>query len=101
MNKQQLTHRYWVTVEKTARGFNLGIGTDCAGHLKDFIQIGVNRLEQEGHLDNNAKITEAEEHLIAFVGGMAYEAKTQNLHELREFTFFNAKMRFCPLWPFC
>ena len=101
MTKQQLNDRYWTTVKNTAKSFNLGIGQDCAVHLRGFVQAGISRLERDGFLNNTQKINEAEEHLIAFVGGMAYEAKSKGFVELREVTFFAAKQRFCPLWPFC
>ncbi len=101
MTTQQLNQRFWTSVETAAKGFQLGIGTDCKVHLKNFISVGVNQLQTEGLLNNVQKCDIAETNLIAFVGGMAYEAKLQNLTELREFTFFGAKQRFCPLWPFC
>jgi hypothetical protein len=101
VNKQELANELWSAVEQVARGFGLGIGSDCESLLREFITTGVNRIEQEGLLSNQRRIAEAETHLIAFVGGMAHEAKMQNLSMLRERTFMAAKSSFCPLWPFC
>jgi len=101
MTKEQLLNRFWTDVETTVKGFHLGIASDCVQHLRGFVLGGINRLEQEGALNNLGRIGKAETHLVAFIGGMAYEAKTQNLTALHEFTFEAVKRRFCPLWPFC
>jgi hypothetical protein len=101
LTKSDLIRDFWLDVEQVAKGFGLGIGSDCESLLRAFIATGVNRIEQEGLLSNYRRIGEAETHLIAFVGGMAHEAKMQNLPMLREVTFIAAKSSFCPLWPFC
>lgn len=101
MTKQELINELWADVEQTAKGFRLGIAPECAKDIRDFITVGVDQLEQEGLLNNHRRIAEAETHLIAFVGGMAHEAKMLNLPMLQEVTFRAATKSFCPLWPFC
>jgi hypothetical protein len=101
MTKAELNDAFWNDVETTANGFGLGIGPDCASVIRGFIATGVDRLEQEELLNSASSITVAQTHLIAFVGGIAHEAKTKNLPMLREFTFEAARSLFCPLWPFC
>ena len=101
MTKQQLIDDFWNAAERTAKGFRLDIAPDCAKDIRAFITTGVNRLEQEGLLGNYRRIAEAETHLIAFIGGMAHEAKQQNFTMLREVTYHAARTSFCPLWPFC
>jgi hypothetical protein len=101
LTKNDLIRDFWLNVEQVAKGFGLGIGPGSESLLRAFITDGVNRIEQEGLLNNDRRIAEAEIHLIAFVGGMAHEAKKQNLPMLHEGTFIAAKSSFCPLWPFC
>jgi hypothetical protein len=101
MTTEELRGELWETVEYTAKCFDLGIGSDCAHHLREFIHDGVQRLDHEGFLKDRRRVYQAETRLTGFVGGMIYEAKRQHATELREFTFFAAKETFCPSWPFC
>lgn len=101
LTKQDLINEFWKNVEETAEGLGLGIGPDCADHIRTLIEMGAERIEREGSIYDSQQLTKARNHLIAFVGGMAFEAKRLNLSMLREVTFHAAHASFCPLWPFC
>lgn len=101
MTKQDLINDFWNDAEMTAKALGFGIAPDCADDLRAFITTGAERIEQDGLLSDYGRISQAQGRLIAFVGGMAREAKLKNTPMLQEFNFNSTKSSFCPLWPFC
>lgn len=91
----------WQTAETTARRAGFGIAPDCASHLRGFIASGVARLRDDGRLGDDSALNETRANLVTFVERMVIEARTLNLTELHEPTFFRALSQLCPLWPFC
>jgi hypothetical protein len=101
MDRHELMKLFWSDVEAVASGFDLRIDEGCEQRLRAFIGDGVDRLAYEELLNNPRRIGQAETHLIAFVGGMAFQARMENLRALNVFIFEAARKTFCPLWPFC
>jgi len=54
-----------------------------------------------GALPAAIALQKMQESLLLFVAGMVYEAKSNNVDTLHEFTFHSVKISLCPLWPIC
>ena len=101
MNRAELRTLFWNDVQDVATGFKLKIEPDCEVRLRHFVDNGTERIAQEELLNNSRRIAQAETHLIAFMGGMASQARMQEMHALTIWMFDKATEIFCPLWPFC
>lgn len=85
--------------QATSRGFDFS--PDSQRYLRELISEGAKRMRSEGVERDDAKIRLAQENLRSFINTMADEAKRRGFPRLREETFYAAKSRLCPLWPFC
>ena len=101
MNRDELRTLLWDDVQDVASGFDLNIEPDCEARLHHFVDTGTERIVHEKLLNNRDCIAEAETNLIAFVGGMAFQAKMQKMDSLNVWIFDRAREIFCPLFPFC
>jgi hypothetical protein len=101
VNQEELKKLFWIDVRDVAAGFQLKIEPDCEERLDGFIEHGTERIANEQLLNSPRRIGQAETNLIGFVGGMAFQARMENLYSLTVWTFDSAKKVFCPLWPFC
>lgn len=79
----------------------LPIEPGCEQHLRQFIHAGAVRAVSEGHKPDSPRIGEAEANLRKFLAEMTRQAGVLGFDELHEPTFFNAKSKLCPVWPFC
>jgi hypothetical protein len=78
----------------------LQYAANCWSLVKDFIENGVAVMKQEGVLNDERRILEAESNLKRFVAAMREEGRRMGLDALHEPTADKAK-HLCPLWPFC
>jgi hypothetical protein len=101
MNRAELRTLFWDDVQYVASNFKLNIEHDCELRLRDFVDKGTERIAQQELLNKPHRIAQAETHLIAFMGGMAFQARMERMHALTVWTFDKATEIFCPLWPFC
>jgi hypothetical protein len=81
--------------------WQMPIEPGCEQHLTQMISQAAQRVEAEGFAANPAKLWEAETNFRKFLTEMTREAGVLGFRELHEPTFFNAKTRLCPIWPFC
>lgn len=79
----------------------LPIEPGCEQHLTELIRQGAQRFEADGFGSDPVKLWEAETNFRNFLSQMTWEAGALGYHELHEDTFFRAKSRLCPIWPFC
>jgi hypothetical protein len=96
-----LERRFWVIVQNEARKARLQIASGCELYLQAIVRAGVQEMTDEGVKDDPAKVAAAEENLRYFLAEMIAEARRLNYVELDEKTFYHAKRKLCPLWPFC
>lgn len=101
MTHHELKIDLWSDVQSVAKEFHLQIENECERLLRDLIEHGVNRIAHEGSLEDFKRIYRAETNLIAFTGGMAFQARFEQLSTLTTSMFEASKKAFCPLWPFC
>lgn len=97
--KDAVTRRLWARALLRAAEF--GFAPDCENHVRKLIDDGVIRLAQQKSLNNAERLAEAEQNLELFIRFMIQEAKDKGMRELHEPTFYFAKNKLCPLWPFC
>ena len=86
----------WTIVDTTVSASGLTIAPDCEHHLRAFVWQG-----EAGITSFPDRRAEAVGNLLRFVAEMIDESRSQGLDGLHEPTFFAAKMKLCPLWPFC
>jgi hypothetical protein len=81
--------------------WTLPIEPGCEQHLRQFIRGAAVRADREGVRPDSPRILEAEHNLKKLLTEMTRQAGALGFDELHEPTFFNAKNKLCPLWPFC
>jgi hypothetical protein len=86
----------WTIVETTVMASGLTIFPDCEQLLRDFVAQG-----EIGLASFPNRRAEAVGSLQRFVAQMIEESRSQGLDGLHEPTFFAARLKLCPLWPFC
>ena len=80
---------------------DFGFAPGCWSLVQSFVTTGVQQIVNSGALDDDVKIALAEADLLRFVAEMMVEAQNSGLTELHENTYDAAKLRLCPLFPFC
>jgi hypothetical protein len=80
-----------------ARAAGLGVGSDCEGDVRRFI-TPQDQLYRSSPQPVRERIRDNFRRLVK---EMVKEAKRRNLTELRESTFHEARLKLCPLFPFC
>ncbi len=83
------------------RAANYGFSSTCEQYIKQYIEQGIYELDSSGVLNDFDRINQAENNLDKFVDEMIEEAVARGDDQLGENTFYAAKNRLCPLWPFC
>ena len=93
------------SVEERLRGimhaWQMPIDPGCEYHLSQQIVSAAQLVDAQGEAGNQGRIAEAESNFRKLLTEMTWEAGVMGLTELHEPTFFRAKSRLCPLWPFC
>jgi hypothetical protein len=86
----------WTIVDTIVAGSGLTIGPDCEKDLRSFVAQG-----ETGIITFPGRRAEAVGNLSRFLAEMIDESRSQGLDGLHEPTFFAAKAKLCPLFPFC
>ena len=73
----------------------------CAEHVRDFIGGGLQNPDWHAQASNPFSVLDALSNVNALVTQMVVEAKALGLNQLQEITFFSAREKLCPLFPFC
>jgi hypothetical protein len=80
-----------------AKAAGLGVGRDCESNVRGFI-TPQDQLYRTSPPPQKAVI---QTNFRRFVQEMVEDAKRRELDELRERTFDAARIKLCPLFPFC
>ena len=99
-NRLELEASLWSAAEQAALRNGFGIASDCADLLRGFIGDGIQRIINDGFLNDLSKHDLARTNLNLFVDDMAKHARALGLTELHEQTFFLSRW-LCPILPFC
>jgi hypothetical protein len=84
-------------VFEEARAAGLGVGYDCEENVRRFITP-----HDQLYRSSPPPVREQiQDNFRRLVKEMVIEAKRRNLTELRESTFHEARLKLCPLFPFC
>lgn len=80
-----------------AKAHGLGVGPDCESEVSRFIMPQ----DQLYRSSTSRQRMEIQENFRRLATEMVHEAGRRGLLELRETTFHAARMKLCPLFPFC
>jgi hypothetical protein len=86
----------WTIVDTIVAGSGLTIEPQCEQLLRTFVAQG-----ETGLIAFPDRRAEAVGNLSRFLAEMIDESRSQGLNALHEPTFYAAKLKLCPLWPFC
>lgn len=109
----ELAADLWRFAQAAVGGRGFQFSSECGFQMQNLIRTGVEKLMQEGELENTAKVAETKDALTRLVTKMIEltieQQRTQVLKGteatstriLYETIFFIARKWFCPCFPFC
>jgi hypothetical protein len=86
----------WEIVVSELAANNMGIAANCLQLLQAFVRAAELQLA-----NSPSRAAEAEQNLRQFIQAMIQDAGIHGWSELHEDTFYGAKLKLCPLFPFC
>jgi hypothetical protein len=99
--REDLKQRLYDASVRRAKSQNYFFNSSTSTELRNFINEGVDKMSPLEYASESYKIR-SEENILRLIDAMNDEGKKRRLDESLDTTSFrSARMRVCPLWPFC